>query len=136
MTMLGSIKGKGEVEMKKVRLGDILKLQGAVALFSLSSMISKFIGMQEGLTGMVFLLLFAELAVLGIYAIIWQQLLKRFELSTAYINKGMVLLWYMIWSIFIFGDEVGIKNYIGVIIAIAGIVLLNIPEKGGQHHGN
>jgi multidrug transporter EmrE-like cation transporter len=70
-----------------------------------------------------------ELFILGVYAILWQQLLKRFDLSIAYANKAMVLLWYMVWAMLIFKEKLVPKNYIGVLIVIAGIICINMPQK-------
>ena len=33
-----------------------------------------------------------EMMILGVYAIIWQQLMKKFDISVAYANKAMGLL--------------------------------------------
>lgn len=114
---------------KKINIKDILILQLAVVLFSGASVMSKFASGEEFLSFKFLLFIVIEVAILGAYAILWQQLLKRFDLSIAYANKAMVLLWYMVWAMVIFREEVGIKNYIGVAIVIVGILFINRPEK-------
>ena len=66
-----------------------------------------------------------EILILGIYAIIWQQVLKRFELSFAMSNKGIAVLFSMIWSVLIFHEKITVNNVIGLVIIIAGIGLVS-----------
>ena len=67
--------------------------------------------------------------ILGVYAIVWQQLIKKFEISVAYANKAMGLLWSIVWAILIFKDTVTIKNVIGVIIVIIGTMIVNSEDE-------
>ena len=53
-----------------------------------------------------------EIIILGIYALIWQQLIKRIDLSIAYANRSMAILWSMIWAVIFFGEIITIKNII------------------------
>ena len=65
------------------------------------------------------------LIVLASYAFLWQKLLKKVDLSIAYVNKGMLLFWSMIWSVVIFREEITILNIIGTIIIFVGIMVVN-----------
>lgn len=56
---------------------------------------------------------------------LWQKLLKKVDLSIAYVNKGMLLFWSMIWSVVIFREEITILNIIGTIIIFVGIMVVN-----------
>lgn len=114
---------------KKIKFKDILILQLAVVLFSAASVISKIASGQEFLSLQFIVFMGIEVCVLGLYAVLWQQLLKRFDLSIAYANKAMVLLWYMVWAMLIFKEKLGPKNYIGVLLVIVGILCINTPEK-------
>ena len=67
--------------------------------------------------------------ILGVYAIVWQQLIKKFEISVAYANKAMGLLWSIVWAILIFKDTVTIKNVIGVVIVIIGTMIVNSEDE-------
>ena len=67
--------------------------------------------------------------ILGVYAIIWQQLLKKFDVSIAYANKAMGLLWSIVWAILIFNDTITIKNVIGVLIVIIGTIIVNNEDE-------
>ena len=63
--------------------------------------------------------------ILGIYAICWQQIIKRFELSIAYANRAMVLVWSLLWAVVIFHDHVTVRNLAGIALVIAGTVIVN-----------
>ena len=75
--------------MKNFR--NYLQLHLNILLFSLTSVFSKLASIQYNRNGLhapllyVFLLLM--IANCGIYAIAWQQVIKKFSLSTAYANK-------------------------------------------------
>ena len=107
----------------------ILFLQGAVFIYSLTTVISKLVSNYSILSKEFILLYLLDFAVLGVYAIIWQQLLKRFELSIAYTNKAMMLLWSLLWSTILFKEDVTWWKILGVIMVIAGTIVLNQPQK-------
>lgn len=114
---------------KKNGIMAILFLQAAVMIYSLTTVISKFVSNYEFLSVKFIILYMLDFMVLGIYAILWQQLLKRFELSVAYANKAITLLWSLLWSTVIFHEEVTVTKVIGVILVIAGTIVLNYPAK-------
>ncbi|WP_035795326.1 transporter [Butyrivibrio sp. WCD3002] len=122
------------MENKKVSLKAILFLQGAVLIYSLTTVISKIVSNYEFLSAKFILFYLLDFAVLGVYAILWQQLLKKFELSIAYANKAMTLLWSLLWSVILFHGEVTVSKAIGVALVIAGTIILNKParEEGGS----
>ena len=61
--------------------------------------------------------LFAGLAVLflGIYAIIWQQVLK---------NKAICIVWGMLWGALFLGDQITWYKILGSLIVFPGVVLV------------
>jgi multidrug transporter EmrE-like cation transporter len=122
------------MENKRVSLKAILFLQGAVLIYSLTTVISKIVSNYEFLSAKFILFYLLDFAVLGVYAILWQQLLKKFELSIAYANKAMTLLWSLLWSVILFHGEVTVSKAIGVALVIAGTIILNKParEEGGS----
>ena len=63
------------------------------------------------------------IGVMGLYAILWQQILKRIELSLAYMFKGISIVFVMLLAHIIFGEQITWNNIIGAIIIILGIVL-------------
>ena len=110
---------------KKVHFFDIILLQMVVVIYSINTVIAKFVSDQPFLSFKFIVLYLLEFAVLGIYAVFWQQMIKRFELSIAYANKAMTLLWSLLWSVLIFRDSVTPAKVVGVLLVIAGTIILN-----------
>ncbi len=115
---------------KKISIKDIIFLQAVIAIYSVSSIVAKFASGQEFLSGQFFLFYGLEVCALGIYAILWQQAIKKIELSIAYANKAMGVLWAMVWAVVIFHNDITVQNVTGVILVIAGTICLNSSENG------
>jgi multidrug transporter EmrE-like cation transporter len=56
---------------------------------------------------------------------LWQQVLRRIELSTAYMFKGTTLIFTMLFAALLFGESITIPNILGSVIIITGITLLS-----------
>ncbi len=115
--------------MKKDLIKNILILQAIIAFYTLSSVVSKFASGEDFLTFKFVLFYGIEIVILGVYAIFWQQIIKKFEISVAYANKAMALLWSMLWAIVFFHEEITVKNVIGVAIVIIGTLIVNSDES-------
>lgn len=91
--------------MKKINWIQIIKIQAIIFLYSIISILSKIASsFLEKEIWMVMVILLIMLIVLASYAFLWQKLLKKVDLSIAYVNKGMLLFWSMIWSVVIFRE--------------------------------
>lgn len=110
--------------MSRRKLSDFAVLYAAFFLYSISSVFAKMAAGQDTLikTG---LFLAAEVTFLGIYALIWQQVLKRFPLVVAMSNKGVTVLFGLMWSLLIFKESITVCNIIGSFLVIAGVVLVS-----------
>ena len=115
-------KNKGK---KVFRLRHVLILQAVIVIYTLSSVMAKLASGEEPFSVPFLLFYLAELVILGVYAVLWQQMIKKFELSVAYTNRAMALLWSMLWAVVLFHDRVTVKNVIGVAIVIAGTLIVN-----------
>ena len=114
------------IEMKKkTKWKDILMLQAVFLVYSIYSVVAKFASSKETFS-LDFILIFGiGVLILGVYAILWQQVIKRFELSVAYANKAITLLWAIVWGIFIFNEQITFGKVAGIILVMAGIFILN-----------
>lgn len=108
--------------LTKKRFLDFLFLQMIFMFYSLAGLISKKASQYELITKEFTFLLILELTVLLIYAVFWQQIIKKFDLSIAYSNKGVIIIWTFIWSNIVFNESVTINNLIGAVIIICGII--------------
>ena len=87
------------------------------------SVILKYTGLQEPLS-LRWCAGFAGLIVtLGIYAVVWQQILKRIDLGTAYMFKGVSLIFIMVLLYLCYGEPVTPMKMIGTGIIVVGIAL-------------
>ena len=71
-------------------------------------------------------LVFVGLAVLflGVYALLWQQVLKKLPLTVAFTNKAICIAWGMLWGALILGDSITWYKIVGSLIVFAGVVLV------------
>ena len=64
------------------------------------------------------------LFLLFVYAIVWQQVLKRLTLTTAFANRGVTLVWGMLWGALLFAESISIWMILGAAIVFVGIILV------------
>ena len=102
-------------------------LYGAFIIYSASTVCAKYAAQQE-IVFKVLLFMALEVACLGVYAVIWQQVLKKFSLVTAMASKGVVVIFNLIWSVILFREFVTIYNMIGAGIIIFGIWMVSTDD--------
>lgn len=110
---------------QKISLKNILVLQAVVIVYTLSSVVAKLATGEEVFSFAFFLFYGLEIAILGIYAILWQQMIKRFDLSVAYANRAMAILWSAVWAVVLFRDTIELKQLIGIAFVVFGTVIVN-----------
>lgn len=108
-------------------------LQISIVIYTLAGIASKFAAMEDGITLKFIALYLGEIAILGVYAVIWQQVIARIDLSIAYANKGTALLWSLLWATLIFQETITTWNIVGIIIVMIGIYLVNSSSKEDRH---
>lgn len=106
----------------------IIFLQVIIVIYTLSGICAKLASAHKLLSVEFIGFYVLEILVLGVYAILWQQVLKRFDISVAYANRSVALIWSLIWSVLFFGEKITVPNIIGTIIVILGIVVVNLDE--------
>lgn len=111
------------------KIVSIIILQAIIAIYTMSGVAAKFASRYEFLSFKFILCYAVEIFILGVYAILWQQIIKRFDLSIAYANRSIALLWSMIWAILFFNESVTLKNFVGVIVVIIGTIIVNIDDN-------
>ena len=77
--------------MKKIN--KYIGLHLLLFMYSFCGVFSKMAAQNEILSIKFCLFYGASLLILGLYAIFWQQVLKKFTLTTAFINKTITLVW-------------------------------------------
>ena len=62
--------------------------------------------------------------LLGIFALIWQQVLKRMSLVAAHASRAITILYGLVWGFVLFAEEIRLNMILGIAIIIAGIILM------------
>ena len=99
-------------------------LIGINLLYACVGICTKMAALQTPMSWAYMLWFVGAVAIIAIYALLWQQVLRRIELSTAYLFKGTTLIFTMLFAALLFGEAITISNIIGSVIIIAGITLL------------
>ena len=113
---------------KKMGLSKILMLQGAVCIYTLSGIAAKFASKFEFLSFGFILCYGLEIFILGVYALIWQQIIKRTDISIAYANRSVAIFWSMLWAWLLFQEQVTPQNLLGVALIFLGTWVVNSSE--------
>ena len=114
---------------KKQLMKNIIILQAIILFYTFSTVTAKYASNEEFLSFNFILFYGLEIFILGVYAILWQQIIKKFDLSIAYANRAMSLLWAIVWAIVFFHENITINNIIGVVIVIIGTIIVNSDEQ-------
>ena len=95
---------------RKSKTTVLLALHILLAVYSLSGVLSK-LASGFSFSDIGFYLCYCGIiALLGVYAIGWQQIIKRLPLTTAYANKAVTVVWGIIWGILLFSEEINLQT--------------------------
>lgn len=98
-------------------------LIGVNLIYACTYICTKMASRQDVLSWSYLVWIAGAICVMGVYAVLWQQLIMRMSLSTAYMFKGTSLIFVLLISALLFGEAITINNVIGSAIIISGIVL-------------
>ena len=101
----------------------ILALNVLLMFFSLGGIFSKLASKQPFLSLKFILCYGALLFIMFVYAIGWQQIIKRLPLTMAYANRAVTIVWGIIWGLLFFNEKLNLGKVIGAVIVIAGVLL-------------
>lgn len=99
----------------------------AYLLYSLVPVAAKIAAGQSTML-MVALYMGWEIALLGIYALLWQQILKKIPLIVAMSYKGITVVLGLLWSTLFFSEEITAMNLLGTAFIIVGIWMIALDE--------
>lgn len=95
-----------------------------LAIYSLTGVASKFAAQYEIMSKEFIFYYGIVLFGLFLYACAWQQIIKHMPLVSAYANRGVTVIWGIMWGYFLFAEAITIRKVIGAIIIIVGIVFI------------
>ena len=114
--------------MKK-EIKTIIALHVLLMIYSISGVFSKLASAEPFLSPKFILFYGCVIAILGIYAVGWQQIIKRMPLTTAFANKAVCTIWGSVWGILLFGESISVGKVIGIILIVLGIVLFATEKE-------
>ena len=117
---------------KKTKLTSILFMHAAFLVYTLYPILGKFATRYEMLSFQFVALYCVVFAILFLYAILWQQVLKRIPLTTAIANKSITIVWGMIFGLLLFGEGISLKMLIGAALILSGILILSTEKEKPQ----
>lgn len=113
-----------ETQSKKNSLGLILLLQLAVFMLSFSGVFSKLAGRHPVISWGFIFFYGISMVILFVYALIWQQLLRRLPLSTAYSNRMLTMFWSMLWGALFFQEKITWNMILAAVVLMAGVYMV------------
>lgn len=63
-----------------------------------------------------------------VYAVLWQQVLKKIPLSVASANKAITIIWGIVFGKIVFDEKIKWNMILGAFIILIGIFIL-LTEK-------
>lgn len=107
----------------------LVALHVMLAVYSLSSVCAKLAAGFDFMSLGFIACYGGMIALLGAYAIGWQQVIKRLPLTYAYANKAVTVLWGIVWGVLLFHERVSPLKVLGALIVLAGVVLFSLAER-------
>ena len=109
---------------KKSKLKYYILLHVLLVVSSLSGVCTKLAGQHKFLS--FWFIFFYGLVILnlGIYAIVWQQIIKKLPLNTAYSNKAITIVWGILWGFVFFQEQIKWNMLLGAAIVILGVIVV------------
>lgn len=112
------------MKINKTKIKYFIALHIELLLFSLGGVCTKMASQYEFLS--FWFVFFYGLVILnlGVYAIVWQQIIKKLPLNTAYSNKAITIVWGILWGFLFFKEQITWNMIVGALIVIVGVVLV------------
>lgn len=112
-----------DADAQKGRGATYLLLHLLLVIYSLNGICSKLASQHPFLSWKFILLYGCGIVFLGIYAIGWQQVIKRLPLTTAYANRAVTVAWGIVWGVLIFKEPLNVPKTLGALVVLIGVAL-------------
>lgn len=116
------------------RMKTLLFLHLLLMLYSVSGILSKLAAGVDFLSVQFVLFYAGMIAILGVYAIGWQQILRRMPLTSAFANKAVTIVWGIVWGVLFFSEPVTVPKIIGAALIMGGVVLFSYADSEDSDH--
>lgn len=116
----------------------LLLLHALLMLFSLSGICSKLAASHPFMSREFVLLYGGMVLILAVYALGWQQVIKRMPLTSAYANRAVTIVWGIVWGVTLFHETVSPAKIVGAAVVLVGVALYAVADnkatEGGEGH--
>lgn len=106
-----------------------LHLFSIIAVYSISGVFAKIASFYRFLSLPFVLAYIGMFLMLGIYAICWQQIIKRMPLSVAYASRSIDIVLGIVWGRLLFGESITHRQLFGAILVMFGVFMYNIGAE-------
>ena len=112
-----------------MRVKGFVLLHIALLIYSTCPLFSKNASMHAFLSPGFILYYGGFIAVLGVDALLWQQVIKYLPVTTAYANKGITIVWGLLLGRIVFGEHISVRQMIAAAVIIAGTLLYVYADR-------
>lgn len=112
---------------------DFVFLHLNICLFSFTGVFSKLASNVLNKNGIHSMMLYVYLGLMllncAVYALAWQRAIKKFDLSFAFANRSVYLIWSQLWAVLIFKEHLTVNNIIGMLFVLVGITVVQLASS-------
>ena len=116
------------METSKLNVQNVLFLIVAVAVYSSSDIFTKLASSYDFFSLPYILCLIGVFLILGLYAVLWQFVLKLVPLNQAYLFRSLGVIYGLCIAYFGFHESISWQNVLGALIVLFGLLIL-LSEK-------
>lgn len=109
----------------KLNVTKVLFIILTFLIYSASSIFSKLASLQKPLSFSYLTSLGGVVFALGVYAVMWQKVLSYMPLNKSFLFKSISVIIILVASVFIFDEQITLKNCIGASFVLVGLVILS-----------
>ncbi len=113
----------------KKRIFALIGLQMAVFLYACTGYFTKMAARESFLSFRFCFFYACMIGLLGVYAILWQQFLKRFPLTTCYASRAMSSVWTMLIAFVAFRETISWNMILGAFVIITGVYMVVTADE-------
>lgn len=113
----------------KEKTGLFVLLNFMLMIYSASGIFSKLAAKEKFLSFRFIFFYGILILILAVYAVAWQQIIKRLPLTTAYANRAVTVAWGAIWGVLFFHEKITLIRLLGIAIVVFGVVLFAISDR-------
>ena len=123
------LKMNDKVKAKGSRLQAFLLMEFSFFVYSFSGFFSKKASGCRPMSLPFIMYYGGMIMILGIYALLWQQVIKRLPVTLAYVNKTITIIWGIVIGRIFFGEWITRRQGIACLIIISGTILYVLQDQ-------